>query len=100
MNKAIALGLGVLLCSGLATAQTPAPPAPGDQKPGGTKTDEKANTDENLQQGSGERPWAAGVPQDKQKRALQKFREGNIQLNDGLFPAAAKLYREALKDWE
>src|SRR6478735_3576289 len=101
MNKAIALGLGALLCSGLASAQAPTPtpdnPAP---KPGGTKTDEKAGTDENLQAGTGERPWAAGVTPEKQKRALAKFREGNIQLNDGLFPAAAKLYKEALKDWE
>jgi tetratricopeptide (TPR) repeat protein len=101
MIKGIALGLSILLGSGLASAQAPAPtpenPAP---KPAPTKTDEKANTDENLQGGSGERPWAVGVPKDKQTRALQKFREGNVQLNDGLFPAAAKLYREALKDWE
>jgi tetratricopeptide (TPR) repeat protein len=104
MIKAIVrVGLGLVLCSGIALAQapTPTPPAPDPKKPPPTKTDEKAGKDESLQNGStGDRPWAAGVSPDKQHAALKKFQEGNAQLNDGLFPAAVKLYREALKDWE
>ena len=99
MIKAIVrVGLGLVLCSGVALAQAPQTPDP--KKPPPTKTDEKAGKDETLQTGSGERPWAVGVPPEKQRAALKKFTEGNAQLNDGLFPAAVKLYREALKDWE
>src|SRR3954463_1250462 len=100
MNKVIAVGLSVLLCSGLASAQAPnTPPTP--QKPAPTKTDEKANKDETLQNGpTGDRPWGAGVTADTQHIALKLFQEGNQQLNDGLFPAAAKKYREALQHWE
>ncbi len=101
MIKAILrVGLGLVLCSGVALAQAPTP-TPDPKKPSLPKTDEKAGKDESLQNGaSGERPWAQGVPPEKQRIALKKFQEGNQQLNDGLFPAAVKLYREALKDWE
>jgi len=107
MIKAIVrVGLCLVLSSGVALAQAPTPtptpaPAPDPKKPPPTKTDEKAGKDESLQHSStGERPWAAGVTPEKQRAALKKFQEGNQQLNDGLFPAAVKLYREALKDWE
>jgi hypothetical protein len=106
MTKAIAVvGLSFVLCSGLSYAQpapkTPTPtPAPTPAKPSPTKTDEKADTSENLQSGGDQRPWAVGVSPDKQRLALRKFQEGNTQLNDGLFAAAVKLYREALASWE
>lgn len=102
MIKAIVrVGLSLVLCSGVVLAQAPAPDPKDPKKPALPKTDEKAGKDETLQNGaSGERPWAAGVPPEKQRAALKKFQEGNAQLNDGLFPAAVKLYREALKDWE
>jgi hypothetical protein len=112
MTKAIAVvGLSLVLCSGLAFAQpapktpapktpTSAPPTPTPSKPAPTKTDEKADTTENLQAGGDQRPWAAGVTPENQRTALKKFQEGNTQLNDGLFPAAVKLYREALAHWE
>ena len=106
MTKAIAVvGLSFVLCSGLAYAQpapkTPTPaPTPTPAKPSPTKTDEKADTNENLQSGGDQRPWAVGVTPENQRLALRKFQEGNTQLNDGLFPAAVKLYREALTKWE
>ncbi|MBA3464982.1 MAG: hypothetical protein H0T46_33920 [Deltaproteobacteria bacterium] len=100
MTKAIAVvGLSFVLCSGLLYAQ-PAPPTPIPAKPSPTKTDEKADTTENLQSGGDQRPWAVGVSPDAQRIALKKFQEGNTQLNDGLFAAAVKLYREALAHWE
>ena len=87
---------------------TPAPtPAPvPDARPGDPpivptpKTDEKAGSNESLQNGGDERPWARGVSSQDQKIALNLFHDGNVQLNDGLFIKAAEKYREALKHWQ
>jgi hypothetical protein len=122
MTKAIAVGLSIALSVGTAVAQpaktprpapapktptptptpapkTPAPtPAP-DAKPD-TKTTEKAGTDETLQTGGDERPWAKGVSADQKTAALRAFHEGNVQLNDGLFVKAVEQYRIALKQWD
>lgn len=49
---------------------------------------------------SAPRAWAAGVPAEKQKVALELFREGNSALKESLFPKAAQKYREALKEWD
>jgi hypothetical protein len=62
-------------------------------------TAEKAGTDESLNTGA-ERPWATGVSPAEQATALKMFRDGNIQLNDGLFAKAADNYKEALKHWD
>jgi tetratricopeptide (TPR) repeat protein len=101
MLKPIVVGLGLTLSLGIATAQpapapTPAPtPAPEKKKPA---TEERAG--ESLENGGDTRPWAAGVAPAKQQAALKKFRDGNVQLNSGFFADAAKLYREALVDWD
>lgn len=50
--------------------------------------------------GAQERPWAKGVPPDKQSAALALFREGNLLLRNSLFPRAVEKYREALKLWD
>jgi tetratricopeptide (TPR) repeat protein len=50
--------------------------------------------------GSQERPWAKGVPLDKQEAAAALFHEGNLQLKNSLFPKAVEKYREALKLWD
>jgi hypothetical protein len=47
-----------------------------------------------------ERPWARGVPKEKQTRAIALFREGNAALKESLFPKAATTYREALQVWD
>jgi hypothetical protein len=91
------LGLSVSLCLGTAHAQ-PAPPDDQPQKP--KPPDEKAGSNESLQNGGDNRPWAAGVAAAEQQKALQLFHDGNVQLNDGLFIKAAELYREALKHWQ
>jgi hypothetical protein len=49
--------------------------------------------------GAQERPWAKGVPADKQAAALALFRDGNFLLKNSLFPRAVEKYREALKLW-
>jgi hypothetical protein len=64
--------------------------------PGG----ERAGTEESLQNGGTERPWAKGVAELEQRAALTAFRTGNVQLNDGLFAKAADRYREALQHWD
>ena len=61
---------------------------------------EKAGTDESLQNGGDERPWAAGVKQSEQQAALKLFHDGNLQLNDGLFAKAAEAYKAALTHWD
>ncbi len=110
MTKAIWGLLGFVLAVGTASAQpttpapTPAPagtpaaapsPAPaGDAVPG-----EKAGDNESLENGGDNRPWAAGISRDRQKKALVLFREGNGLLNDGLFARAAEVYRKALEAW-
>jgi hypothetical protein len=81
------IALGIVLSTAVATADT--------------KTTEKAGSDESLQKGAtGDRPWANGVPEAQQQAALVAFRDGNVQLNDGLFVKAAERYREALKHWD
>ncbi len=47
-----------------------------------------------------ERPWAAGVPADTQKRATDLFEKGNELLKDSIFAQAAVTYREALQLWD
>ncbi|MGE0399562.1 MAG: hypothetical protein AB7T06_22800 [Kofleriaceae bacterium] len=111
MIKATVLGLGLVLCSTLAFAQpkqpkapapAPAPAPPPAPTPDAPKTpDEKAGANESLQHGAqDERPWAAGVSQERQQTALKYFHAGNKELNNGLFDNAIKQYRLALKEWE
>jgi hypothetical protein len=106
MKKAFASALVVSLCTTSVYAQqapvkppsaepTPVPPAPPPPE------DDKVGTNENLNQGESDvRPWAQGVAPDAQKKALELFREGNAQLNDGFFVEAAAKYTEALKYWD
>jgi hypothetical protein len=47
-----------------------------------------------------ERPWAKGVPKEKQTVALELFRDGNNKLRDALYRAARESYVEALKSWD
>src|SRR4051812_21164890 len=98
MTKAIrSLGLG--LCLVLASVGTAAADGSGDGSGSASTTLEKAGTDESLQKGEGERPWAAGVKQSEQQAALKLFHDGNLQLNDGLFAKASEAYKAALTHW-
>jgi tetratricopeptide (TPR) repeat protein len=116
MTKAMWGLLGVVLSTGVALAQpkpptpTPTPaaapgdkpaptPAPGDKPAPSPSSGEKAGGDETLQKGGDNRPWAAGISIERQKQALVEFREGNAQLNDGLFARAAETYHKALTTW-
>ncbi|HEY0193630.1 MAG TPA: hypothetical protein VGC42_21080, partial [Kofleriaceae bacterium] len=90
--KAFVVGLGLILSSSAVRAQAPA------AAPGPNRTDEKAGTNESLEKTS-TNPWVAGVTPSEQQAALAAFREGNQQLNDGLFVNAVNKYREALKHW-
>src|SRR5262245_15589536 len=64
------------------------------------KPKEKAGTNEQLSQGGQQRPWANGVSVGQQEAALKLFQDGNVSLNDGMFPRAVERYREALKSWD
>jgi hypothetical protein len=46
------------------------------------------------------RPWANGVSEANQARALELFRDGNAALKESLFVKAAQIYREALTFWD
>lgn len=91
-----------------ALPSSPVPAARPDPKPSAApistnpatpnKTDEKAGVNESLEK-SVEKPWVAGVSAAEQQAAQVLFREGNLQLNDGLFVNAAAKYREAIKHW-
>jgi hypothetical protein len=111
MTKAywgLSLGVSIVLALGTSVFAQPAPQQP-KQLPDAPKKDapqpsqapgEKADTSETLQKGGDNRPWAAGVTRDQQSQALVKFREGNGQLNDGLFARASETYRTALTFWK
>lgn len=99
MSKAIWGLLGVVLAAAGAAAQ-PTDPAPTPAAaPAPSPPGEKAGTDESLQNGGDHRPWAAGISPERQKAALVQFREGNSQLNMGLFARASETYRKALESW-
>lgn len=105
MIKATLLGLGLVLSSTIAFAQQPKTPAPAPTPtpaptPGKKAPDEKAGTNESLQHGTEDRPWAVGVSAERQAAALKFFHNGNKELNNGLFDNAIKQYRLALKEWE
>jgi hypothetical protein len=46
------------------------------------------------------RPWAEGVPEDRQKVALQLYQEGNTLFEESQPAAALTKYREALSAWD
>ena len=102
MTKAMWGLLGVVLTFGSAHAQPKSPdptPAASPAQAPAPSNGEKAGSDESLEKGGDNRPWAAGISVDRQKQALLQFREGNAQLNDGLFARASETYRKALETW-
>jgi hypothetical protein len=94
MTKAMWGLLGIALALRSAYAQPEPTPAAAPQH-----RNEAAGTDESLHHGGDHRPWAAGISQERQKKALVVFRQGNAQLNDGLFARASETYRKALEAW-
>ncbi len=46
------------------------------------------------------RPWAEGVPEEKQKLARSLFEEGNTLLRESLFAQAIQKYQDALSHWD
>jgi hypothetical protein len=105
MKRSIVIAGALVVAIGTAHAQQPPPkkPTPDDKKPPPPKPapeDKKVGTNETLQNGGVERPWAVGVSAAEQEVALSLFREGNALLNDGLSAKAAEKYREALKHWD
>lgn len=46
------------------------------------------------------RPWAAGVSDADQTRALELLAKGNEQLDQGLYSAALDLYRQGIAIWD
>jgi len=58
---------------------------------------QQTNLDNNA---SGDRPWARLVSPERQRKALDLFREGNQALKDSSFKAAAEKYKLALAQWD
>lgn len=93
-------GLLGLLCVAVAASTASAQPKSPEPKPAAAPApEEKAGSDETLQQGGDNRPWAAGISIERQKKALLEFREGNALLNQGLFARASETYLKALTTW-
>ncbi|MBA3393311.1 MAG: hypothetical protein H0T89_11735 [Deltaproteobacteria bacterium] len=104
-SRVMMITLGIVLSAGTVFAQAPAPapvPVPDatSEKTGTDATLEKTGTSESLTEGGDQRPWAAGVSIENQRAALELFREGNQNHNDGIFVKAVELYRAALKHWD
>jgi hypothetical protein len=101
MTKTTAIALGVALSIGTAYAQPAPEPASQPATAPAPAPKEKASTESLQDSGRGNaRPWAAGVTPEQQKRAMELFREGNTNHNDGLFVKAAELYQQALESWD
>jgi hypothetical protein len=49
---------------------------------------------------TGERPWAHGIPTERQERALSLYRTGNLAFEQSQYSQALGNYREALKSWD
>lgn len=96
IGRSLSVAFGVALAFGAAAAQ----PAPAPDSGSGSGVSEKAGTNESLQNGGDERPWAAGVKPAEQQIALQMFHDANVELNNGLFAKASDKYLDALKHWD
>jgi hypothetical protein len=46
------------------------------------------------------KPWAAGVPEAEQTKALATYKEGNAEFQESRYAQALTKYREALKHWD
>ena len=47
-----------------------------------------------------DKPWAAGVSDAEQQKALAIYREGNAEFEESRYAQALTKYREALKHWD
>ncbi|MBN2192816.1 MAG: hypothetical protein JW751_08350 [Polyangiaceae bacterium] len=63
------------------------------------RAEEAAPADQTAEEVRPERPWAAGVSEEAQNRALAHFRAGNSFLSEGFLPKAIAEYRSALEHW-
>ena len=101
--RAVVALAALLSAAGTARAQAPSSPASDAISPnaaansaGGAAAVEAASAPVKAL----DRPWAKGVPPERQEAALKHLQEGNNLLKDALFLAAARKYREALADWD
>jgi tetratricopeptide (TPR) repeat protein len=105
----ISVSIGLLLARpAIANADTPtAPTAP----PPAATTPSKAPSrvpspsnepvsDATARMQVTDRPWAVGVSAERQQAALKYLQEGNSLLKESLFVEAAKVYRQALGEWD
>jgi len=97
-TMATGVALALLTFAPAIAQPTPPPDDQGDKD----KAPPKQITDKDLATAQQEdaRPWAKGVSQDEQRKALTLFNEANGMLRDALFPKAAEKYREALSHWD
>ena len=98
MKRLVCVGIAIALAFLKTVHAQPKTPVPDPNGSGSGKPTEQAGG--SLENGGDDRPWAKGVSRTEQTAALELFRQGNAQLNDGLFVEAVKKYTEALKHWD
>ncbi len=104
IGLSIGLIFGLVLASvapaGTARAAEPAaaPPAPVAAPAHGSATEPVNDATASMK--VSDRPWALGVSPAQQDAALKHLQEGNSLLKESLFVAAAKIYRQALTEWD
>src|SRR5690349_12569407 len=95
----ILAGAVLLVALGGVARAEPVPGAVPDE-PSGKGGATEPVSDATARMKTSERPWAAGVSPERQEAALKHLQEGNGLLKESLFVAAAKVYRQALTEWD
>jgi len=99
----VSLYIGLVLASAaMARAATPTapPPAPKPATPSVPSPNNEPVSDATARMQVSDRPWAVGVSSERQEAALKYLQEGNSLLKESLFVEAAKVYRQALAEWD
>ncbi len=82
------------------TAPPPPPPSPSAARAAAHDSATEPVSDATAGMKVSDRPWAVGVSAAQQEAALKHLQEGNSLLKESLFVAAAKVYRQALTEWD
>lgn len=94
----ISIHTHALLTAGALIHALAAPAVAGPHRAPATK--QPATNQPAIGPASEHRPWARGVPEARQRRAMALYRTGTRALKDLQFATAAARYREALRHWD
>lgn len=97
----VSVSIGLLLASpAIARAAAPTAPPPASKPASVLSPSNEPVSDATARMQVSDRPWAAGVTAERQQAALKYLQEGNSLLKESLFVEAAKVYRQALAEWD